>query len=113
MAVNPCQRTDQLAHTMMDKSNHRLEEKCKKDHKNSISNPLWSRLDSKDMLTEHAEGLAVAMLDKRHCHAVVQMSHNKWWVLWVEKQEIAVFTGKDDFDKNDMHSRKHHHPICK
>ena len=63
MAVNLCQRTHQSAHTMMDKSNHWLEEKHKKDCKTSISDPLWSRSDSKDMLTEHAERLAVAMLD--------------------------------------------------
>ena len=113
MAGNPCQRTDQSVHTVMDKSNHCLEEKRKKDCKTSISNPLWSRSDSKDMLTECAERLAVGMLDKRHCHAVVQMSGNKWWVLWVEKQEITVKTGKDDFDETDMHSRKRHHPICK
>jgi len=113
MAVNPCQRTDQSAHTMMNKSNHRLLQKQKKDCKTSISNPLWSRSDSKDILTEHAEGLAVAMLDRRNCYAVIQMSRNKWWVLWVEKQEITVFTGKNDFDKNDMCSRKRYHPIYK
>jgi len=113
MAVNPCQRTDRAAHTMMNKSNHRLLQKQKKDCKTSISNPLWSRSDSKDILTEHAEGLAVAMLDRRNCCAVVQMSRNKWWVLWVEKQEITVKTGKDDFDETDMHSRKRYHPIYK
>ena len=113
MAVNPCQRTDQSAHTMMHKSNHLLLQKQKKDCKTSISNSLWSRSDSKDMLTEHAEGLAVTMLDKRHCCAVVQMSGNEWWVLWVEKQEITVFAGKNDFDENDMCSRKCHHPIYK
>ena len=43
MAVNPCQRTDQSANTTMDKSNHWLKEKHKKDCKTSISNLLWSR----------------------------------------------------------------------
>ena len=89
MAVNPCQRTDQSANTIVNKSNHRLEEKCKKDCKTSISNCLWSRSDSKDkdMLTEHAKGLAVAMLDKRDSHAVVQTSANKWWVLWLKNRK--------------------------
>ena len=74
MAVNPCQRTDQSAHTVMDKSNHQLEEKHKKDCKTFISKTLWSRSDSKDMLTECGKGLAVAMLDKRDNCAVVQTS---------------------------------------
>jgi len=65
------------------------------------------------MLTECAEGLAVAMLDKRHCCTVVQMSANKWLVLWVENQEMTVFAGKEDFDEDNMHSRKRYHPIYK
>ena len=113
MAVNPFQRTDQSANTMMDKSNHRLEEKCKKDHKTFISNCLWSRSDSKDMLTECTKGLAVALLDKRNSYAVVPTTTNKWWVLWVKEQEVTFYDRKEGFDEDNLFSRKCHHPIYK
>ena len=98
---------------MMDKSNHWLEKKHKKNCKTSISDLLWSQSDSKDMLTDCAEGLVVAMLDKRDNCAVVQTSANKWWVLWVKEQEVTICDGKEDFDEDNLFSRKRFHPICK
>ena len=74
---------------------------------------LWSQSDSMGKLTECAEGLAVAMLNKMDNYAVVQLSAKKWWVLWVKQEELIVCNEDDNFHEDNLFSRKCCHPICK
>ena len=86
---------------MMDKSNARANEKLKKDSNIARKTVLWSKTESKDVLTHCAEGLAVAMLDKQDNYAVIQLSSKEWWVCWVgeghkptdvvEKESVTYF----------------------
>ena len=83
MATKSQSRIDRSCQTMMDKSNARSNQKLKKDSSMARKTILWSKTESKNTLTDYAEGLAVSMLDKQDNYAVVQLSSDKWWVYWV------------------------------